>query len=275
MKSFTWRGLATAGILAAVLSITACGGSQSAPATVPGSETPAASASPTESAKPAPVAKDGTPLTGTHGLKVKGPAENEHGQYLQITVSDNDPALVYNPALVMPEVSAKYTAEEIADAHKFSMTFFVEEGLDSTINSGNNVDEWLNREIENFSPRLHTEMVNAVEANKEFINRRAWGAGEQYNYYYDKDSTRILGYIITPTQVGPSANPANPETMVFSYNYEVNYVLTNLAGDIFPVNLKGTGHVGVEKDPTTPGKWLITQMETNYDAFIPTENKNP
>lgn len=274
-KSITWRTLAATGILTAVFSVTACGG-QPVPDSVPVQQAP----STTTTAEPAPtstgpVAKDGTPLTGTHDLKVKGLAENEKGQYLQITISDDDPALVYDPNIVTPQISEKFTAEEITEAQKFAMTFFVEEGLDSTLNDGTNYDEWINRELSNFTPRLHSELTTALKSDVEFINLRGWGKGQKYTYQYDKNSTRILGYILEPMGVIPSLNPVNSESMVFTYNYEVSTAQKNLAGTVFPVNTKGQGKIGVEKDPANPGKWLISEMHTKYESLAATENLNP
>lgn len=280
-KSLTWKSLASALVLGAVLTVTACGGAETTgPGTAPAVETPTASATPTPTlengAKPGgPVAKDGTPLTGTHGLKVKGPAENEHGQYLQITISDDDPALKYDPNIVTPQISSKFTAEEIADAQKFAMTFFVEEGLDSTLNNGSNYEEWMQRELDNFVPRLQPEIKNALNSDMEFIHLRNWGKGEKYNFHYDKDSTRVLGYKVEPVGVTQSMNPVNSESMLFVYNYEVSSVQTNLAGAIYPAGLKGEGKIGVEKDPANPGKWLISELWIKYDAFVATENLNP
>lgn len=281
MKLLSLRSLTATLALSSLLAITACGGTQTAPDTVPTSDAPstsAPSATPTleNGAKPGgPVAKDGTPLTGTHGLKVKGPAENEHGQYLQITISDDDPALKYDPNIVTPQISSKFTAEEITDAQKFAMTFFVEEGLDSTLNNGSNYEEWMQRELDKFVPRVQPEIKNALNSDMEFIHLRNWGKGLQYNFHYDKDSTRVLGYKVEPVGVIPSMNPANSESMVFVYNYEVSTVQTNLAGAIYPASLKGEGKIGVEKDPAIPAKWLISEMHTKYDAFIATENLNP
>lgn len=274
MKSIPLRTLAITGIIGSLLAVTACG-SQTTPS--PNAGTPSATAT-IEPAPVAsgPVAKDGTPLTGTHGLKVKGLAENENGQYLQITISDDDPALVYNADIVTPDITAKFAAEEIADAQKFAMTFLVEEGFDSTVNDGTNYDEWMAREASNFNPVLFDALRAALVEQKDFINLRGWGLDHTgYTYHYDKDSTRILSYSITPTGVSASSNPNNPEAIVFNYTYELSTVQKNLENEIYPVTTKGNGRIGVRKDPASAGKWLISEMYTNYESFSADEYLNP
>ena len=181
MKNVSLRTMALTGVVASLLAATACSSPTApAPATDLVTAAPSASASapattapepePTASTVAKPRAADGTPLTGTHGLKVKGPANNGKGDYLQITVQDNDPAITYDANVVMPEVAAKFTPEEIAEAQKFAMTFVVEEGFDSTLNDGTNADEWLGKNLDKFAPRDHSEVSAAAKGGKDFIN---------------------------------------------------------------------------------------------------------
>lgn len=284
MKSKSFKFIVTAGLMGSLLAISACGNQNTpapavetpAPASQSASATPEPTPSPTVSTLEKPLAADNkTPLYGTHGLKVKGPAENENGQYLQITISDDDPALVYNADLVTPQIAAKFTPEEIAEAQKFSMTFFVEEGLDSTLNNGTNYDEWINRNIGNFSPKVQGEAINALKSDQEFIHLRNWNKGAKYQYFYDKDSTRYVNYDIQEMGVVPSLNEANSKSIVFAFKYEAVTAQKNLAGKVYAAQTKGEAKIGVEKDPTTPGKWLISELFTKYDVTAGTENLNP
>lgn len=286
MKNVSLRTMALTGVVASLLAVTACSSPTSpAPATDSTTAAPSASSSepattapepePTVSTVAKPRAADGTPLFGTHGLKVKGPANNGKGDYLQITVQDNDPAITYNADVVMPEVASKFTPEEIAQAQKFAMTFVVEEGFDSTLNDGTNADEWLSRNVDKFSPKIRPELSAAAKQGKEFINMAGWGVGQKYTYFYDKDSTRIVSYEFPEMGVKLSDNPINADSMVFNYPYQLVVAEQNLAGKTFAALIKGSGRIGVEKDPANPGKWLITEMQTKYDVSAGTENLNP
>lgn len=284
MKNVSLRTMVLTGVVGSLLAVTACsapagpapatdsataGTSASSPASAP------ATPEPTVSTATKPRAADGTPLFGTHGLKIKGPANNGKGDYLQITVQDNDPAITYNAEVVFPEVAAKFTPEEIAEAQKFAMTFVVEEGFDSTLNDGTNADEWLSRNVDKFSPKIQPELSAAAKQGKEFINMSGWGEGQQYTYFYDKDSTRIVSYEFPQMGVKLSSNPVNAESMLFVYPYQIVAAEKNLAGKVYAALIKGTGSIGVEKDPANPGKWLITEMQTKYDVSAATENLNP
>jgi hypothetical protein len=282
MKNVSLRTAALTGIVASLFAVTACSG-PSTPTPATDSATTSASAAATTAPEPEPTvstvakprAADGTPLTGTHGLKVKGPANNGKGDYLQITVKDNDPAITYDANVVTPQIAAKFTPEEIAEAQKFAMTFVVEEGFDSTLNDGTNADEWLSRNADKFSPKIKTELAAAAKQGKEFINMSGWGVGQKYTYFYDKDSTRIVSYEFPQMGVIESLNPVNADSMVFSYPYQLVVAEQNLGGKVFAALIKGTGKIGVEKDPANPGKWLITEMQTKYDVSAGTENLNP
>lgn len=272
------------GVVGSLLAVTACTAPAGpAPATDSATTAPSTSSptsapatpEPTVSTAAKPRAADGTPLFGTHGLKIKGPANNGKGDYLQITVQDNDPAITYNPEVVFPEVAAKFTPEEIAEAQKFAMTFVVEEGFDSTLNDGTNADEWLSRNVDKFSPKIQSELSAAAKQGKEFINMSGWGVGQKYTYFYDKDSTRIVSYEFPQMGVKLSSNPVNAESMLFVYPYQIVAAEKNLAGKVYAALIKGTGSIGVEKDPANPGKWLITEMQTKYDVSAATENLNP
>lgn len=284
MKNVSLRTIVLTSVVGSLLAVTACSvPAGPAPATESATTGPSASSpasapatpEPTVSTAAKPRAADGTPLFGTHGLKIKGPANNGKGDYLQITVQDNDPAITYNAEVVFPEVAAKFTPEEIAEAQKFAMTFVVEEGFDSTLNDGTNADEWLSRNVDKFSPKIQPELSAAAKQGKEFINMSGWGEGQQYTYFYDKDSTRIVSYEFPQMGVKLSSNPVNAESMLFVYPYQIVAAEKNLAGKVYAALIKGTGSIGVEKDPANPGKWLITEMQTKYDVSAATENLNP
>lgn len=269
MKNTTTRNTLAAFMLAGtILATTACGAgsenSNGVSGTSPVSES--ASAQPTATETPTIKFSDGEPVTGTHGLTVKGPAKNEHGEYLQITIAKDDPALVYNPDLVRPEVATAFSPEEIVEAQKVAMTFAVEEYMDSVINEGyQQIDEWIAANKSKFAPELLAQVKPHADANKHFVHRFAHSP--EYNgkvsLAYDKDSTRIVGYGLRATAV--RQDPKDISSMVFDAEYGFDAVGKYVdSGEYTRIDVDGTLTIAVRKDENNPGKWLITGIHGNY-----------
>lgn len=66
------------------------------------------------------------------GLSDDGPERTDvHGSYHQAAIADDSPVFQYSPDVVSPEVQAAYTPNEIAEAQRKAVTFFVQEYIDS------------------------------------------------------------------------------------------------------------------------------------------------
>lgn len=253
-----------------LLAITGCGATSNgtpAESQSPATESAIAQASPSATAAETPAETD--PLKGTHGLTIKGLAENEHGQYLQITIAPDDPALVYQPELVNPAISAAFTPEEIKEAQKFTMTFAIEEVIDSVLNGGyEKGDEWFAENKDRIDASIQPTVMEYIKANKEFIHRKSWGSdySGKLNYVYDKDSTRIVGYGLRLTEV--TQDPNALESIVFRADYAYNIVTEHLPNaKKFSLHVDGKLTLAAKKDPANPGKWLITGIHTNFTGI--------
>jgi hypothetical protein len=257
-----------------ILATSACGSGTTTPepsasaTEAPSATAASSSSSPSASATPSPDYASGDDLKGTHGLKIKGIAENEHGQYLQITIADNDPALAYKPEIIDTTITGKFSQGQILEAQKFALTFAVEEMFDSTVNGGyESINAWAAKNESRIAPKLRQDFKNALQANKEVLNLKSWGSENagSYTYVYDKDSTRILGYEVRPTSI--VSTPDAPEAIGFKFDYDYNIVVQNIeTKDIFPVHVKGKGHVFVENNE---GAWQVVGIQTQYEGFAP------
>jgi len=256
-----------------ILATTACGtgNEETSGVTGPAPVSESASASPSVSAAPAVTFPDGEPVTGTHGLTVKGSAKNENGEYLQITIAKDDPALVYQPELVQPEVAAAFTPDEIAEAQKFLMTFAVEEYMDSVLNDGyDQVDEWIAANRHRISPVLLTQLKPHADANKHFVHRKNIGSDYLGKVVtaHDKESTRIVGYGLRLTNV--KQDPKDVSSIVFQADYGFDAVGQYIDSNEYTrIDVDGKLTLAAQKDPNNPGKWLITGIHGDYTG-VPT-----
>lgn len=109
-------------------------------------------------------------LAGTviNGLPTKPVLANDgKGVYIQTTISPDDPALKYNPAVVNPSATDRFSEAEIADAHKMIVTFIAEEVYDSTLNGNHgdhaNVDLWFAQHKDILDSEQTEGFVNATK----------------------------------------------------------------------------------------------------------------
>jgi hypothetical protein len=257
MKRLTLAAATTlAGI---VLAATACSGSatSSAPATT-ALETQAATA--TASASTPVEAEASTSAVG--GVSIKGPANNGKGDYLQTTIADDHPDMTYDPAVVEPEVTAAFSPEDIASAHRFIVRFIAEEGIDSTLNDGTDVDAWWERNKDRIAPEYQADAKSDLARGEALVNRRSWGPeAPGFAYSYTADRPRVTKRTIQTTRIWRIDSPVAANILVTT---SLDYVMTLASGE--PVNVKGSMQYAVRKDENT-GAWLITGYKSNYEGF--------
>lgn len=163
-------------------------------------------ASSTASASPSVAAIPSGPKLGDviNGIPTKTELANDgKGDYIQTTISDDDPAMKFNPALASPDVTDAFTAEEIADAQKFIMTFIAEEGIDSVINNNTsdakNVDAWWAKNKDKIDPAYQNEFLGQLKS-EDLLYTIVMRTNHRTNdLVYGKDTTRVTKRQITPT----------------------------------------------------------------------------
>ena len=90
---------------------------------------------------------------------------DEHGEYRQLTVSENSSLMKYDKSLAEESVFYAFTEEEVKSAQQFISPFVVEQA-DSTLlwdNSSETKNEWLEKHIDKFSEAARDDLVKEVQ----------------------------------------------------------------------------------------------------------------
>lgn len=263
MLNFTGRlnfrkSITVVGIASSLVLVSACGTASTPPVASP-SESSMASMSAEPSTTPSATAST-VPVSS---IPVKGPANNGKGEYLQTTISSDDPAMKYNPDVVMPDALAKFSVEDITAAQQVAMTFLAEEGIDSTLNDGKDVDAWFAVNKEKIAPELQAPVYDYLKAGKTFVATGSWDEANKNNltYSYVPGKPRVKFRQITVTKVQTEDAPAGTSLI---FHTDVQYIM---AGSTKDITVKGTMMYAVRKDAAT-GKWLITGQKSNYEGFV-------
>lgn len=200
------------------------------------------------------------------GIPVKGPANNGKGSYLQTTISDDDAAMRYDANIVDPTIAAQYSPDEIADAHRFIVRFIAEEGIDSTLNDGTDIESWWSRNKEKVAPEFQEKVKSQLLDGREFVNRRSWGQDNPwgFTYAYLADQPRVKARTIT-TQKIFSVNDKD-RSIIVKADVDYNMQVKRPEGSASLNNVKGYMQYAVRKDAAT-GKWLLDGQLSSYEAF--------
>lgn len=228
---------------------TACAGPAQTAAPSVAAETQAAAATEPASA-PTAVPSE------VNGIPIKGRVNNGKGDYLQTTIADDDAAMTFNPAVVDPAVTAEYSPENIAEAHRHAIRFIAEEGIDSTINDGNNTEEWWARNKDRVAPEWRDAFKAHLDSGKTFVIRDSWEDGNPKGdtYRYSANEPRVTKRTITTSEIRTEDG-----SIVVTANVDYSMLLRSLE----PVNIKATMTVGARNDPATGG-WLITGIHSDF-----------
>lgn len=258
-----WKNsFAAVGIATSLMMTSACG-----VGSTPQDSTPAPSPSVSISQEASPSATP-TPSAPVSNVPVKEVVNNGKGEYQQTTISPDDPALKYDPNVVMPDATAKFSPEEIAAAQKSAVTFLAEEGIDSTLNDGKDVDGWWAKNKDRIAPELQAPVYDYLKSGKNFVATGSWDAANSggWGYVYNKDQPRVKNRTITVTGVRSEDNPAGTSLI---FNTDVDYTMAgkDSAGAPTDINVKGTMMYAVRKDAAT-GNWLITGQKSNYTGYV-------
>lgn len=257
--SRSWRkSFAAVGIAGSLMMTSACGVGSNQP-----DSTPVASPSVSISQEATPTV---APTPTTPALPAKGVVNNGVGEYQQTTIAPDDPALKYDPATADATIQSQYTPEQIAEAQKVVVTFVAEEGIDSTLNGGKNVDAWWAANKDKIAPEFQNDVYKELSSNGEFVARGSWGRGNPDNltYNYEANSPRVQQRSIKVEKIF-SVNDPNNSIVI---NSKIDYIVKakDSAGKEMPINVKGDMMYAVRKDAAT-GKWLIVGNKSNYEGF--------
>lgn len=257
MKTFQ-RLTLTAMIAAFALLASGCSGNAPEVAPAPSAKETAA---PTSTPSPTPTATVTAPALPA-GITAKGAANNGKGAYLQTTIADTDGAMQYNPAITDDASKAHFSETDLAEAQKAAVRFIAEEGIDSTLNGGGNVDQWYEAHKDQIHPSNQAIMLADLKAGKDVVARESWMATKpSYSYVYGDNTPRVSARTITPTSV----------KFVEGNGLQGVWVNTNIS---YSMPVTGGAHSGVQTTTATlsyavakdaaDGKWKIAAYESNF-----------
>lgn len=254
------KSITVVGVASSLLLVSACGTVSTPPVASP-SESSTAS----KSAEPSTIASATASGVPASSIPVKGAANNGKGQYLQTTVSADDPAMKYNPDVVDATIKAQYSPEQITDAQRMVVTFTAEEGIDSILNDGNDVEAWWAANKDKIAPEFQGKVKSQLDSGREFVNRRSWGperAGD-FTYDYKASSPRISERKIAVASLKSGNDVDNSIVITMKVNYVVQ--AKDSSGKSFPVKVLADMMFAVRKDAAS-GKWLLDGQNSSYTA---------
>lgn len=261
--SRSWRkSFAAVGIAGSLLMTSACGVGANHTDSTP---VPSPSVSISQQASPSASA---VPTQAAPSVPVKAVVNNGKGEYQQTTISPDDPGMKYNPATADATIKSQYSPEDITSAQQFVVKFIAEEGIDSTLNDGNNVDGWWATNKDKIAPEFQANVKSQLDQGREFVARRSWGASDGASkgltYSYSKDAPRVTKRSIAIDKIY-SVNDADNSLVI---NTNVDYVVNakDASGANVPINVKGQMMYAVRKDAAT-GSWLIDGQKSSYEGF--------
>lgn len=164
--------------------------------------------------KQAPVAEPTTAVTGSgtlagtviNGLPTKKEIANDgKGEYIQTTISPDDPAMNYNPAIVESTATDRFSEADIREAQKMLVTFIAEEVYDSTLNGNPNdhaaIDRWFASHADLIAPEQFDIMLNEVKNDVTMHPVMRGTHREGYELAYGPDTVHVLDRDITVTKI--------------------------------------------------------------------------
>lgn len=225
---------------------------------------PTPNPAPTETIAPAVKKINGVPT-------LPNVVNNGRGDYLQSTILTSDPAMKFNPKLVDAEAIslAAETSLDLPYMQALIVKFAAEEGLDSTLNGGGDVDAWWAKHKDEIAPESQGAILSKLK-NNDGVNTLVATGGPRigkYDFTYGNDKTRMSQRSIIVNSIKVS----NPETKEFTVSLTA----------IYAMNITQNKRDGIENDEaklnfkvragTTVNQWFITGYDNKYKTTLAAE----
>lgn len=256
--------IAATGVVGALVFTSACSAPEAVSTTAP-SPSASVSSAPTASAEPtAPTVA----LKMPDGIIAKGVANDGVGDYLQTSISDDDPAMKYNPALADAAAKAHFSEAELAEAQKVAVRFIAEEAIDSTLNGGvGDIDVWFAAHKSQLHPVNQDGILahlKTSDKNKVILARESWMLERPgYSYVHGADTPRVTARKITPL-AARYAEDSTLQGVMIDTNVSYSMAVTKKGAMDSVQSTTGEISFAVAKDPADGGKWKIAGYNTNY-----------
>ncbi|MFF2678058.1 hypothetical protein ACFVRT_15915 [Arthrobacter koreensis] len=158
-----------------------------------------AQATPDEAAEAATTSPEPSPSeTAPAGPSLPGGeiVRSPKGEYLQSTITADDPILKYDPSKTPGNLEEYLTPEQLQKGQEFALRYIVEEMIDSPLNNNPDadVDDWWNEHKRLFDPGLHESFRDGITDENGPVLRNPWQADIEsfaYDYVYSSTETRF------------------------------------------------------------------------------------
>jgi hypothetical protein len=252
------RTVSALGIAGALIFASAC--SASVAASPAGTSSPSESASASATATPTPTAS-----SLARGVVAKGVANDGIGDYLQTSITDGDPAMTYDPAVVTDAAKAHFSVAELTEAQRMVVRFIAEEAIDSTLNGGTDVDGWFAAHKEQIYPAAQEMMLSDLKAGKTVLANETWMAAQPgLSYLHGADKSRVKTRNISLGKLDYAENAGLQAVWV---DTAASYEMPVTWGEGRNKVQSTSAQLGfaAAKDPDD-GKWKIAGWDTNYST---------
>lgn len=196
---------------------------------------------------------------------------NGRGDYLQSTILPNDPAMKYNPELVDKEATdvANTDGLDLPNMQAFAVKFVAEEGLDSTLNGGGDVDAWWDKHKALIAPESQESILSKLKNNDGVNTLVATGAPRvgKYDFTYGKDKTRMSHRTIIVNSIKVNKDDAKEFDISLTVVYAMNITQNKRDGienDEAKLNL-------TVRPGAVPTQWFITGYDNKYKTTLAAE----
>lgn len=221
---------------------------------------------------PAPTETIAPPVKKINGVPtLPDVVNNGRGDYLQSTILANDPAMKYNPELVDKEATDVANAEglDLPNMQAFAVKFVAEEGLDSTLNGGGDVDAWWDKHKDLVAPESQENILSKLKNNDGVNTLIATGAPRvgKYDFTYGEDKTRISRRSISVNSIKVSKSDAKAFDISLTAIYAMNITQNKRDGiEMDEAKLNLTIRPGA-----VPTQWFITGYDNKYKTTLAAE----
>lgn len=244
------RSIAAVGIAGVLTFSTACAGGQDMERNSP--ET-----SPSPSPSISQTAPAGPSVTGGEIIKTN------KGEYLQSTISPDDPAMKYDPAVAYANPEEHVSREQIEKAQAFTVKYIAEDVIDSPLNNdAASVDSWWSENKNNFDPAYQESIRKDFDESEGPLIRNAWQKDfkdYEYNYVYSPTETRISDRDIKVNEIYYSDNGMLAVDVKYNYTAKVN-----TPDGIGYEKVSGTYLVGLIPSSANESGWVISHYNSKY-----------
>lgn len=259
----TRKTLMATGIASALVFTSACAGNNGENINTAPTSSPTTISAP---ASPTPIASPSAEKGMINGIPVKeGVASDSHGEYVQTTISREDKAFSYEPGIVDPSATDRFSPEDVKEAHATAVEYAAE-AIDTPMNGspGDTAsgEQWWAANKDRFHPDYQEDMKAAALSPN--INDTVVYKGvhrKDYGLQYGADKTHVSERSIQTTSIYGGDLNGTPGVVVAM---KVNF--TNSAdvdGKATPEYANGTVSYTMFKDPAT-GKFLITGSNATW-----------